>query len=127
MARPRKFDKEQVTEIKVAFEKYIADTEDPTVEGFLSYDPTALKLWVTKYNMDNYKEFSKLLERAIIKERAYLLSKGMKGQGTAMSIFRLKQKTHGFSDRFEQDITSKGEKITFTNAVPRPGASSKKK
>lgn len=127
MARPRKFDKDQVTEIKTALEKYVADTEDPTIEGFLSYDATALRLWVTKGNIETYKEFAKLVERAIVKERAYLLSKGMKGQGTAMSIFRLKQKAHGFSDRFEQDITSKGEKITFSNGVPRPGASSKKK
>lgn len=119
--KPRKkVSYEERAEIHAAFENYITDHDDPRLSGFLANDPVALKYWVTPEDMEDWTEMELLLRRAHIKQEDYLNQKGMNGQATAMSIFRLKQPWHGYRDRFEQDISSGGEKITFINSVPRP-------
>ncbi len=120
MSRQRKYNDAAVAEIMAAFEEYIAETDDPIIARFLSYDSTALKYWMTDDDFTHYKQFRPLVLRALKKQEAYVLSKGMNGQATAMSIFRLKQPYFGYKDRTEQDITSNGEKITFNNVIPRP-------
>lgn len=127
MAKEPKLKPRQRYEIKDAFEKYIAETEDPNIAAFVSYSPVALKHSVTKKDMYDNKHFEKLKQRALAKQEAYLLKVGMTSQNVTMAIFRLKQPYHGYRDRTEQDITTAGEKITFTNAVPRPEAKKQKK
>lgn len=117
----------QRLEVKNAFEKYIETTEDPNIAAFVSYDPVALKHNVTKHDMYDNKHFTKLKLRALAKQEAYLLKVGMTSQNVTMAIFRLKQPYHGYRDRVEQDVTSGGEKITFSNAVPRPELKRQKK
>lgn len=121
MAKEHKLKPWQRQEVKAAFVKYIEGTEDPNIAGFVSYDPVAIKYGVTRRDMYDSKYFDPLTKRAITKQEAYLLKVGMASQNVTMAIFRLKQPYHGYRDRFEQDITTAGEKITFTNAVPRPG------
>jgi hypothetical protein len=116
----RKFTSDQVQEIAQALTQYITDTDDPVLVGFLSTSEIAIRYWVNKDDLTRYKALRPLAERAHTKSEAYMLKKGMNGQSTAMSIFRLKQKVYGYSDRFEQDFTTKGEKFTFINDVPRP-------
>lgn len=118
-SRSEKLTPEQRKEVYEAFCDYIVYTDDPNVAGFVSSDDVALKHWVTQDNMYDWPEMNELTKRAIAKSEAYLLQKGMGGQGTAMAIFRLKQPRFGYRDKFEQDLTSNGEKITFANAVPR--------
>lgn len=124
MGRPRsntpKLTPEERKELRDAFEKYINDNDDPRLAGFLSRDPIALKFWVSRKNMYDWNDMQGLLDRAHLKQEDYLNQKGMNGQATAMAIFRLKQPWHGYRDKFEQDVTSNGEKITFVNSVPRP-------
>lgn len=123
---PPKLNREQQLEAAKAFNEYIDERDDPDIPSFLSYDPVALKLWLTDGNLRHYPIFSRLLNKAHKKTEAYLLHKGLDGRSTAMSIFRLKQPTFGYRDRFDQDITSNGEKITFVNQVPRADKSNKK-
>lgn len=122
-----KYNSDQVTEMTAAFDEYIKREEDPTIAGFLSTDDTALRLWLTYQNMQDYKRFTPYMERAYKKQEAYILKQGQNGKGVPMAIFRLKQPWHGYTDRTEQDITSKGEKISFVNGVPRPGAKKKQR
>src|SRR5882762_222083 len=116
----RKYGIEQVKELLAAFGEYIADTDDPHLAGFISGNPTALKYWLTDEDLDNYIEFRPYVKRALKKTEAYLLTSRANGPALPMSIFRLKQPYHGYRDRFEQDITSNGEKVQFINSVPRP-------
>lgn len=122
----RKHSKEDVEKIKQALLDFIEDEDDPMLAKFLSFNPVALKHWVTQDDLNNYREFRPAVERAIKKQEAYVLQKGMNGQSTAMSIFRLKQPQFGYRDKFEQDITSNGEKVQFVNTVPRPSKEVKK-
>lgn len=117
----------QRAEIKAAFEKYIETTEDPNIAQFVAYNPVALKHKVTKRDMYENKHFDKLKMWALAKQEAYLLKVGMTSQNVTMAIFRLKQPYHGYRDRVEQDITTGGEKISFTNQVPRPEVRKQKK
>lgn len=126
MAKEPKLKPWQRQEIKAAFVKYIEDTDDPNIAAFVSFDPVAIKHKVTKSDMYDNKHFDALTKRAITKQEAYLLKQGMSNQNVTMAIFRLKQPYHGYRDRFEQDITTGGEKITFANTVPRPGKEDKK-
>lgn len=112
MARPRKLTQEQVDEVVVAFEKYVDIYPDPTIVGFTASDKVALKYRVNKDNITDWAEFSELRRRAIEKQEHYLLYGATRGQlNASVSIFRLKQPQHGFSDRQEIDHTTKGEPI----------------
>lgn len=127
---PRKdkvLSKVQMAELKADFAKYIEDTPDPTIATYCTVSPVAKKYWVTKENMYSWKALDPLTKRATTKQEAWLLEQGNNGKNVIMAIFRLKQPVHGYRDKFEQDITSHGEKITFTNAVPRPGKEDKQK
>lgn len=121
MTRRRKFTDDQYQEVVAAFENYILDTEDPFIAGFIAYDPTALEYHVRDddFSAKAYPDLADLAQLAFKKQEAYMLKKGMNGQSTAMSIFRLKQRYHGYSDKFDQNITSNGESVQFINTLPR--------
>lgn len=117
----RKFTDEMYAEVVAAFQAYITDKEDPIIVGFISTDPTALKYHVRDddFSAAPYPRLQDLAYLAQKKSEFYMLSKGMNGQSTAMSIFRLKQRIYGYTDRLEQNITSDGEKVQFFNSLPR--------
>jgi hypothetical protein len=110
--RPPKLTSEQRVEVLQAFHDYIARTPDPTVVGFCAFDPVAVNYLITRDNIKDWDEFSPLQKYCIEKQEAYLLQAGGTGKyNPTMAIFRLKQPQHGYKDRFEQDVTSAGEKI----------------
>lgn len=117
----RKFTDEMYEEIAQAFEQYVLEHDDPLMQEFMAYDPVALKYHVLEddFSAPPYPKLSELAQVAIKRQEVYMLRKGMNGQSTAMSIFRLKQKTFGYTDRLEQNITSDGERVTFFNTLPR--------
>lgn len=123
----RKFTQEDRKEIHAAFADYIAKHGHPTIAGFVSSNEVALAKGVLKSHIYDWLDFDDLRERCHAKQEAYLLDRGLNGQSTAMAIFLLKQQNIGYRDKFEQDITTGGERITFTNAVPRPELKGKKK
>lgn len=118
--RPPKLSKEQQLAAAKAFLDYIDFVDDPIIPDFLANDSVAKGMWLEESNLTTYPIFHRLVKKALKKQESYVLRKGMNGQSTAMSIFRLKQRAFGYADRFDTDITSNGEKITFVNSVPRP-------
>lgn len=117
----------QREEVRIAYEDYIDEEEDPSAAGFVAYDPTAILYKVNKDNIYDWPELHVLSKRALAKQEHYLLKKGIGGQGAAMAIFRLKQPNFGYRDKFEQDLTTGGEKLNFANIVPRPITPEEKK
>lgn len=117
----RKLTDEMYSEVVQAFQEYVLSTDDPLICEFISYNPLAIRYHV---HDDDFTSpiYPKLREWALLcnkRSETYMLRKGMNGQSTAMSIFRLKQRQHGYTDRVEQNITSNGERVIFTNTLPR--------
>lgn len=119
---------EQRREVFDAFAAWIDETDFPVIAKFCIENLVAKKYWINQDNLTDWREFEDLKRRATTKQEAYLVEKGMSGtQHTTMSIFLLKQPWLGYRDRFEQDITTGGKELTFTNGVPRPNEDKDKK
>lgn len=117
MARPQMYTPEQIQEIVKDFEVYISEKEDPTIVGFTS---SYTKYAVNKDYISDHSEFSELRKRAIEKQEAYLISGATKNKlNPTVSIFRLKQPQHGYSDKQQQDIK-------LEQVVPILGGNTKK-
>jgi len=112
VGRPPKLSPLDRAVVYEAFNAYIENEEDPTIVGFCAWNDTAISYKLTKDNMYDWSEFSELRKRAIEKQEANLLKKAGNGSYNAtIAIFRLKQPQHGYSDRVDSDITSKGEQL----------------
>jgi hypothetical protein len=110
--RPPKLTPEERAEVLQAFRLYIERTPDPTLVGFVAFDPVPIKYMVTRDNIKDWDEFSPLQKIAIEKQEAFLLQAGGTGRyNTTLAIFRLKQPQHGYTDKVDADITSGGDKI----------------
>lgn len=106
--RPQQFTKEQIKKIAEDFKKYIEEEEDPTIVWFTcSYPPIyskqlGRKCYINKDYISDHSEFSELRKLAIEKQEAYLVKNGTKWITNAtMSIFRLKQPQHWYTDRLQ--------------------------
>lgn len=117
---------EQRQEVLEAYCQFIDENDDPHAAAFVVQDPVARKYFVSKENLYDWPEFRQFTDRALAKQELYWRDKGKNGQATAMSIFVLKQPQLGYRDRFENDVTSNGEKVQFQNNLPRPAATAKK-
>lgn len=115
-----------IGKIAEALGKYIDARSDPNLPRFIVTDQTAREYEVTKEDIEASPKLRRLAQLAITKQEMYCLAQGMNGVGVSMSIFRLKQKQHGYADKFEQDITSNGVTLQFVNNVPRPQDVAKK-
>lgn len=103
--RPPKYTEAELQEIANDLEQYIEEQEDPTIVGFIA---TYTKYPVNKAYMSEHEEFSNLNKRAIAKQEAFLLKGATTGKlNPAVSIFRLKQPQHGYTDKTERDISIK--------------------
>lgn len=98
----------QIQEIVKDFKEYIDKEEDPTISWFIAsypsiYSKTLKKDWfLNKDYITDHDEFSELRKRSILKQEAYLLKWWTKWTTNAtVSIFRLKQPQHGYSDKQE--------------------------
>jgi hypothetical protein len=112
IGRPPKLTKLERARVFQALVDYIDRTPDPTIVGFVSWDPTPIELNVTDDNINDWEEFSRLRKRAVKKQEAYLLMGATTGKlNPTMAIFRLKQPVHGYKDRVDTDITSDGKGI----------------
>lgn len=108
VGRPPKYNDDQIAEMVSDFEDYIDTHNDPIIVGFTS---SYKKYFITRDYINDREEFSTLKKRAIEKSEAYLMSDTK--DAPAMRIFRLKQRTHGFTDRTESDITTGGDKLNI--------------
>ncbi len=92
--RPRKYNKKEVDDLLVKFEKYIKNTKIPIIVDFCA------KNGIIKQTLYDYPEFSTLLKRCTEKKEANLEILTLKGSINApMAIFSLKQL--GWSDKKE--------------------------
>lgn len=108
---------EQIQEIADDLKLHIENNEDPTIVGFTS---SYTKYSVNKDYISDHNEFAELRKRAIEKQEAFLLKGATRNTlNPTMSIFRLKQPQHGFTDKSQVDQNINGN-VSFINDVPRP-------
>lgn len=92
--RPKTYNEEQIQEISLKLEKYIAEEDIPIVAEFAYLND------VPRNTLYDYTEFSTLLKKLIDKKEAQLERKGLTNEvNTGMAIFSLKQL--GWRDRQE--------------------------
>ncbi len=121
VGRPKKLTTEQIEKIVEDFKKYIVDKVDPTIVGFTSSyeilkDNKGKDFYVNKDYISDHDEFSELRKKAIEKQEAYLASGATKNELNAtMSVFRLKQPQHGYTDKQEIDQTNYNHEIPQIN------------
>lgn len=97
---PQKYSPKQIAEIVEDLDNYIKGNADPTIVGFTS---GYTKYSINKDYISDHQEFSELRKKAIEKQENYLLyGATLNKLNPTVSIFRLKQPQHGYTDR--QDI-----------------------
>lgn len=112
MARPQTLTPEQIEKVVLDFEKWIEKEADPTIVGFTSSYPaieleSGKKFYINKEYIRDHNEFSQLRTRAIQKQEAYLQRGATRGDlNASISIFRLKQPQHGFTDKTQVENDS---------------------
>lgn len=110
--RPQNFTPKQIDKIKNDFESYIKEEEDPTIVWFTSEyeavysESQERNIYINKDYISDHEEFSELRKRAIEKQECYLQRWATKNQlNASVSIFRLKQPQHWFTDRSQVENT----------------------
>jgi hypothetical protein len=130
MARPTDYNEEAVLKLTQEYIDICEDEEDefhktrgvksdgydrlirvrlPTIEGLalhLGINKTTVYEWESKY-----PEFSNVLEDLRAKQAKNLVDKGLSGDYNPV-IAKLLLMKHGYVEKTETDLTSKGEKIT---------------
>lgn len=84
----------------------------PSIEGlavFLEVHRSTIYDW-----RDKFSEFSDILEKLLALQAEKLMNNGLQGKWNA-TISKLILTKHGYSDKNETDITTKGEAITGIN------------
>lgn len=99
---------EQIQKIVEDFKDYIEEQEDPTIVKFTSSYPAIYSeylkrdWYINKDYISDHNEFSELRKKAIEKQEAYLVDGATKNRlNSTVSVFRLKQPQHWYSDRME--------------------------
>ena len=104
VGQPRKYNVEEIEEIKKKFGEYIDENTVPIIAEF------AYKNNILRETLYDYNEFATLRKRAIDKKEANLEKGGLSGNlNTAMSIFSLKQL--GWTDKQSIDINTQMKNI----------------
>lgn len=108
--RPPYFTPEQIQKIADDLQAYIVNEEDPTIVWFTSsYAPVWSEteqrdVFINKDFINNHDEFCELRKKAIEKQENYLMKWATNNELNAtMSVFRLKQPQHWFTDKQEID------------------------
>lgn len=85
----------------------------PTVEGlslYLEVARSSIYLW-----KDQDEEFSDIIDILLQKQANALINKGLSGDYNP-TIAKVLLTKHGYTEKIETDITSKGEKLNITSA-----------
>ena len=108
--RPQYFTPEQISKIVKDLADYIEREADPTIVWFTSSYPTVWsesaqrEVHINKNFIGDHEEFSELRSKAIEKQENYLMKWATNSELNAtMSVFRLKQPQHWFTDKQEID------------------------
>lgn len=108
--RPQYFTPEQIQKIADDLKAYIEREEDPTIVWFTSSYPPVYSdteqrdVYLNKDYISDHDEFSELRRKAIEKQENFLMKWATNNELNAtMSVFRLKQPQHWFTDKQEID------------------------
>lgn len=108
VGRPQVLTQEQIEQVMSDLLDYIIKEEDPIIVWFTSQYPGIYSetlgrdYHINKDYISDHEEFSELRKLAIEKQEAYLVQKGTKWiTNSTMSIFRLKQPQHWYTDRLQ--------------------------
>ncbi len=86
----------------------------PSIEGlafYLKISRKCLYLWE-----EEYPEFADLMEDLRVKQANFLMNNGLSGDYNS-TIAKLILSKHGYVDKNETDLTSKGEKVASINYI----------
>lgn len=117
--RPQHFTPEQIQKMVDDLKAYIEREIDPTIVWFTSSYPAVWSetlqrdAYINKDFISDHDEFSELRKKAIEKQESYLMKWATQNELNAtMSVFRLKQPQHWFTDRFETDNKNSNADVT---------------
>lgn len=85
----------------------------PTIEGlavYLDINKDTIYTW-----RKEYEEFSDLIDKLLAKQANMLISKGLSGDYNTV-IAKVLLTKHGYNDRVETDVTTKGESINMSTS-----------
>ena len=112
MGRPTDYNEDILNKAKAYLEKPRAESLLPSVAGLaieLELSRSTIYDWASQ---EDKKEFSDILERLLAKQEKELTENGLLGEFNS-TITKLMLTKHGYSDKQETDLTSKGEKINI--------------
>ena len=111
--RPQEYNPTYTEQAKEYLQRCDADLKElPSIEGlavFLGIARSTIYEWKNKY-----PAFSDIVEKILAEQSKKLINNGLSGKFNA-SITKLILTKHGYSDKTETDITTKGEPITGIN------------
>jgi hypothetical protein len=121
--RPTKYNEDMLGKANAYIDKFGAYNNDkfdelPMLEGMsetLDVCIDTLHEWGRVY-----PEFSYVLKRLKKVQAKKLIDKSLNGKYNPIIAKMLLNSKHGYVEQRSEDITSKGEKISFNNGVPRP-------
>lgn len=107
-------------ELQTAIDSYFVDCEDNKKPMLI----TGLALWlgVSRVTLINYGKsfyYAEIIAKAKQRCEHFAETQLFTGNHVVGAIFTLKN-NYDWRDRTEQDLTSGGAQISFSNAVPRP-------
>ena len=109
LGRPQEYNQDYIDKAKEYLENIGKDL--PSIEGlavFLEIHRSTIYDW-----KDKFADFSDILEKLLALQAEKLMNNGLQGKWNA-TISKLILTKHGYSDKSETDLTSKGEKLEPT-------------
>lgn len=95
----------------------------PTIEGFARFigvNKTTLYEWESRH-----EEFSNALDKIRTEQQERLINQGLSGEYNSTIAKLILSSNHGFKEKSEQDVTSKGNQILGINYIIPDGADDK--
>jgi len=111
MARPTTYSQEILDKAREYLGVYgTLDEVIPSVEGLAVYLDIARSTIYDWESQEEKQEFSDIIEKLLAKQAKELANKGLEGKFNS-TITKVILTKHGYSDKTETDITSKGEAL----------------
>lgn len=116
MARPTDYNEEILDKAREYLGALPKDEQIHSIEGLADYidiSRSNIYLWASQ---DDKTEFSDIVEKVREKQAKTLISKGLSGDFNS-SITKVILTKHGYVDKQETDITTKGDKIQVSEGI----------
>lgn len=115
MGRPTDYSEELLADVRYYLKNYEAEGDKiPSVAGLSAYLGIARSTIYDWASQEDKKDFSDILEDILSEQEKVLLNKGLTGDFNS-TITKLVLSKHGYSEKTETDVTSKGQSIVGLN------------